>query len=66
MREMLEERGRDPGIPGKSRLYGIVRKLRQNAGRDEDFTDLRAAEQPQTSKGDQRADTRGTSRAVGT
>ncbi len=42
MREILEEHGIDPEILGESRLYGIAYKLRQNADRDEGFTDLRA------------------------
>lgn len=41
MRTIFEEHGIDPEILGESRLYGIAYKLRQNADREEGFSDLR-------------------------
>ena len=41
MRSIFEEHGIDPEILGDSRIHGIAHKLRQNAAREEGFTDLR-------------------------
>ena len=42
MREIFEEHGIDPEILGDKRIYSFTHKLRENADRDEGFSDLRS------------------------
>ena len=51
MRVIFEENGIDPEILGNSRIYGFAEKLRQNANREEGFTDLRGQNYRKPAKG---------------
>lgn len=51
MRDILEEHGIDPAILGDKRIYSFTHKLRENAGRDEGFADLRSQNTLKPAKG---------------